>query len=705
MWKVGLLGAGYISDWHLKALRAIPTVQVVAVCDLNRSRTESFAARHGIAGAFTSIDEMVKSGGCEAVHVLLPPELHFSAASQLLDAGVHVLLEKPACVNVSECDQLVEQAKRVGKVVGVSHNFLFAPAYERLRADVRAGLLGPIGEISIVWNKELGQLRGGPFASWMFREPSNVMLEIGPHSAAHLLDLLGNPESLKVEVDRPTILPSGKTFYRRWRVQADRGPARAELQFGLGGGFTEHRIHIRGWIASATCDFEAGTYVLRRRSPLPEDFDRYQITRNEAKALLKQGRRKLLRYVLSKFKLTKKGNDFGTSITRSLSAFYDGLQKSELDHRLSLGFASDVVNVCGQIGAEANRVAPAVNEASRTVMSGTASGNTVLVLGGTGFIGQALVRQLVEAGHPVRLLVRDPRNLPVSLHGLSIDVVGGDLSRPDDLDRAMTGVTTVCHLARAHVETWDDYVRLEIGGTRNVAEACLRAGVRRFLYTGTIDSCYTGSAGTIGDENALDPKVQRRNLYARAKAESERLLIEMREKQGLPLALFRPGIVIGAGGSPFHWGIGMWSGDAVCRIWGRGTNPLPIVLVDDVARALVRAVDADDVLGKSFNLVGPPLLSALEYVAELERCSGIKLDVRPTSAWRFYRNDVFKWIVKVLVRHPERRFPSLRDWKSRRQLAILDCANAKRILKWAPTSDRGTLIEEGIVKPMRAWLG
>ena len=112
MWKVGILGAGYISDWHLKALRSIANVHVVAVCDLNRSRAESFAGRHGIANAFTSIDEMVKNSQCAAVHVLLPPELHFVAASQLLDAGVHVLLEKPACISLSECDQLIELAHR-----------------------------------------------------------------------------------------------------------------------------------------------------------------------------------------------------------------------------------------------------------------------------------------------------------------------------------------------------------------------------------------------------------------------------------------------------------------------------------------------------------------------------------------------------------------------------------------------------------------
>ena len=59
---------------------------------------------------------------------------------------------------------------------------------------------------------------------------------------------------------------------------------------------------------------------------------------------------------------------------------------------------------------------------------------------------------------------------------------------------------------------------------------------------------------------------------------------------GLPVVIFRPGIVIGPGSSPLHWGVGMWSHDAVCQLWGRGRTPLLLVLVDDVARALVAAL-------------------------------------------------------------------------------------------------------------------
>ena len=228
--------------------------------------------------------------------------------------------------------------------------------------------------------------------------------------------------------------------------------------------------------------------------------------------------------------------------------------------------------------------------------------------------------------------------------------------------------------------------------------------MKRLLYTGTIDSYYAGAQGTIADDTPLDVRIHRRNLYARAKAESEQLLWDLRKQKALPVAIFRPGIVIGKGGSPFHWGVGMWNSDGVCRIWGRGRNPLPIVLVADVARALVNAVDAEGVIGESFNLVGEPLLSAWDYIVELEKAAGMKLDARSVSPWRFCRNDLFKYLIKVLVRHRERRFPSLRDWKSRTQLAVFDCSKAKRVLGWLPVADREMVIREGIVEPVNQWL-
>ena len=125
--------------------------------------------------------------------------------------------------------------------------------------------------------------------------------------------------------------------------------------------------------------------------------------------------------------------------------------------------------------------------------------------------------------------------------------------------------------------------------TRQVGTLCLQAGIKRLIYTGTIDSLYLGrNAGLITDQTPVDSAMQSRNYYARAKAAGEALLMQMHQAQGLPLVVLRPAIVIGRDGSPCHWGVGKWNGLGVVELWGRGKNPLPLVLVEDVARALRR---------------------------------------------------------------------------------------------------------------------
>jgi nucleoside-diphosphate-sugar epimerase len=255
------------------------------------------------------------------------------------------------------------------------------------------------------------------------------------------------------------------------------------------------------------------------------------------------------------------------------------------------------------------------------------------------------------------------------------------------------------------VKSWADYQEFEIEATRRVGECAMASGIKRLVYTGTIDSYYCGAgAGMITEATPLDSKIERRNLYARAKAASEEILMNMQREHGLPLVIVRPGIVIGRGGSPFHWGVGMWWNDAVCQIWGAGTNKLALVLVEDVAAGLIAAMETPGIEGRSFNLVGDPMLTAQEYLDALDRAGGMRIQRHATPIARFYRTDMMKWIVKVAVRHPDRRLPSYRDWASRTGRVVFDCSAAKTVLEWKPMKDRDELVRRGIEEPLREFM-
>ena len=161
----------------------------------------------------------------------------------------------------------------------------------------------------------------------------------------------------------------------------------------------------------------------------------------------------------------------------------------------------------------------------------------------------------------------------------------------------------------------------------------------------------------------------------------------MQRTRQLPLVIFRPGIVIGKGGNPFHWGVGRLNQN-ICEVWGDGRNQLPFVLASDVAAALVRGIQVPGIDGRAFNLIDYPLISARDYLDELQRQSGVRVSAIYRPIWQFYLSDLVKWVVKMLapdiMTGSESR--AMRIGRSRTQKGIFDCSRARTELGWQPAS-------------------
>ena len=700
--KVGLLGAGYILDSHAKALQFTPGVALHAVCDVSRGRAQRAATLYGIPQVLTSLPELAASE-CDVVHVLLPPGAHIDAAMQLVAAGKSVFLEKPMGLDSTSCAALCASAESRGVIAGVNHNFLFSRGYEALRHEFRSGALGRIDHIAANWHFALPLLQYGPFDSWMLAAPANILFELGTHLGAFIIDLVGAPELLSAVASNPIELPAAQRVYRHWSAIAQAQAATVALSISITAGQADRILRVRGRGGSAQLDF--GRDIFSRDLTVTDNpiFDAYAVAASAGSALGSQAaadRRRRLRSALAK---GPDANPFEESIFRSIRAFYEG-GVARLDSRHSARFATEVIRLCEQVSLAAKTGRPSTQSVS-VVQPKPLKPPDVLVVGGTGFIGRRLVRKLSEQGFSVRVMTRNPRAAAIELGDLAVELFAGSHGDAVSAADALKGIHTIYHLAKCEGKRWQDYLDGDIAPTRVLAEAALAAGVKRFIYTGTIASYDSAHASTVIDNTTpVDRAINRRGHYARSKAACEALLQELRRERGLPVVIARPGIVIGPGSPPAHPGIGRFASETRVDYWGDGTNPLPLVLVDDVADALVRALSTPNIEGQTLLLTSPPLMSAREYVAALSSCMATRIDARPRRAWRYFAADLLKELAKNAVRHANRRWPTLHDWQCQSQRARYNGAMSEQLLGWKPASDLETLQRRGIAEAVEWFL-
>ena len=685
--RVGLIGAGYIAAWHADALHATPGVRVTAVCDTAVGAAQALAATLG-AQSFGSVDDLIAAQCCDAVHILTPPHLHHEIALQCLAAGLHVFVEKPIATSSAQTAEMVAAAESAERRIGVSHNFLGIPGYVRLKQLRDSGRLGRIASAQINWCFPLSPLRSGPYGLWLLREPGNLLIELGPHLYAFAIDLFGPIEILSLTLSQPIKLPGGGKRHQGWLIVARAGVVDITMTLSLVETMDQRSITLRGSSAVAHLDYANDRLVLERDNTTDLIANPLLQSLSLAGQHLREGVANALRQILS---LNRK-SPYALGFQGAIRGFYDGIGTGRRpDPRFS--------------GAAALRVMQAIDAtlavlplpAAPPVLSGKPDPK-VMVIGGTGFIGRNLTRMLVARGHDVRVLSRGRRG-PFDDIADHVEMVPVSLTDPAGLRAAMAGVETVFNLAKSTDKTWAAALENDVGVAIGVAEAALDAGVRRLIYTGTIASYDMSDPAQVITEATGFGDITARNIYARSKAECEARQLALYRDKGLPLIIARPGIVLGEGGPLQHWGIGRWHGAGAVRLWGDGHNNLPFVLVDDVSDGLIRMMQAEGVLGRSFNLIGDPMLSARDYFDAIHLRLGARLQVTSGSLRLLWLADGAKYLLKRhAIGRADAVHPSLNDWQSRAHRSRFDNTLPKAVLGWAPEADRDRFLDAAVTR-------
>lgn len=141
--KVGIVGTGFIGPAHIEALRRLPNVEVVALCEVNIDLARDKAAALGIPRYYT-FNELIQQEDIQAVHICTPNFLHYNQSKAALEAGKHVICEKPLAKDLAEAEELVELAKKTGLVNAVHFNLRYYPLVRHMKACREQGELGDI---------------------------------------------------------------------------------------------------------------------------------------------------------------------------------------------------------------------------------------------------------------------------------------------------------------------------------------------------------------------------------------------------------------------------------------------------------------------------------------------------------------------------------------------------------------------------------
>lgn len=143
--RVALVGAGNIATHHLPAYDQFrDEVELVAICDLDETLARRRAAEAHVEHVYTDVATMLAEAGCDALDICATPDQHAPVAHAAIEAGKHVLVEKPFARSLDECREVVNAADRAGVTLMVAQNQRFLPSHQAARAIIASGELGEI---------------------------------------------------------------------------------------------------------------------------------------------------------------------------------------------------------------------------------------------------------------------------------------------------------------------------------------------------------------------------------------------------------------------------------------------------------------------------------------------------------------------------------------------------------------------------------
>ncbi len=205
--KVGIVGMGFMGGMHFDAYAANPRARVAAIADIDPKKLRADgaavgnipggAAKRDLGGVrtFRRLDDMLECPGLDVIDITLPTYLHLEHALKALNAGKHVICEKPMALNARDAEKMVGAARKAGKQLLIGQCIRFWPAYEKAREIVKSGRYGRVVSARFV---RLSPTPGWAWRNWILdpRKSGSAAFDLHIHDSDFVLHLFGKPKSV-----------------------------------------------------------------------------------------------------------------------------------------------------------------------------------------------------------------------------------------------------------------------------------------------------------------------------------------------------------------------------------------------------------------------------------------------------------------------------------------------------------------------------
>ena len=285
---------------------------------------QQLADRYDIPQCYSNMDEMLGSSHVDVVHIITPPTTHLPLTLTALEAGCHVLVEKPFTINAAEAVEAIEKAKSLRRKITVNHFHDFSPPALRLRQAIAQGALGDIIHIESFYgyslNSPVAQALLRNSTSWFFSLPGKLLQNNISHLLAKTTQLIPDEELNVIAFANRLSKKDKNTAYSdiheelRVLIHGERTSAYATFSANIKP--LQHFMIVYGTRNTISLDYEARTLVYEYSATIPGSMGKLLASFNYGKQYLREGAKNAIKFAKSDF-------HYYSGMNMLLTLFYD----------------------------------------------------------------------------------------------------------------------------------------------------------------------------------------------------------------------------------------------------------------------------------------------------------------------------------------------------------------------------------------------